>query len=117
MIIIANTLQPLRARTLLTLSRSARSARIKWALLPSRLLADNILYRLLKIRTVEGVQNPRMFYLCGQFVEQRLGFLQIGSVEAFSEPAINLRQHGARFVATVLVREQSRQAHRGPQFR
>src|SRR5215470_13265514 len=50
MIIVAKTLQPLRARTLLTLSRSARSARMKWAPLPSCLLADNRLDRLSKRR-------------------------------------------------------------------
>ena len=38
-----------------------------------------------------------------QFVEQRLGLLQISGVEAFGEPAIDLTEHGTRFVAMPLL--------------
>src|SRR6202158_2510269 len=54
--------------------------------------------------------------LSRQFVEQRLGVLQVGGVEAFSEPAVDLGEHRARFVATAAPREQSRQTHRCAQF-
>ena len=41
--------------------------------------------------------------LCPKFVEQRLGVLQIGGVEALGEPAVDFGEHRARFVATTLV--------------
>ena len=40
--------------------------------------------------------------LCGQFVQQCLGVFEVGGIEAFGEPAINLGEHRARFVATGL---------------
>ena len=40
--------------------------------------------------------------LRAQLLEQRLGVLQIGGVEAFGEPAVDLGEHRARFVAEAL---------------
>jgi hypothetical protein len=37
-----------------------------------------------------------------QLVEQRLGVLQIGGVEAFGEPVVNFGEHRARFFAATL---------------
>jgi hypothetical protein len=54
--------------------------------------------------------------LCFQFIEQRLGVFQIGGVEAFGEPAIDLSEHRPRFVAATLFREQPREAPRGAQL-
>jgi hypothetical protein len=52
-----------------------------------------------------------------QLVEQSLGVLQVGGVEALGEPAVNFGQHGARLVATILFREQPCEAGRGAQLR
>jgi hypothetical protein len=43
--------------------------------------------------------------LVGQFVEQRLGFLEVGGVEALGEPVVDLGEHRARFVALALLVE------------
>src|SRR5215472_4627952 len=45
-----------------------------------------------------------------QLVEQGLGVLQVGALEAFGEPVVDLSEHRARFVALGLVAEQTRQA-------
>src|SRR5262249_3049109 len=41
-----------------------------------------------------------------QFIQQRLSFFQIGSVEALGEPAADVGEHRARFVASPLLYEQ-----------
>jgi hypothetical protein len=46
--------------------------------------------------------------LSGQFVQQRFGVFEIGSIEAFSEPAVDFGKHRVRFVATLLLGEQLR---------
>jgi MFS family permease len=51
-----------------------------------------------------------------QFLQQRLGVLQVGGVEAFGEPAVDLGEHRARLVAMALLREQPREASRRAQF-
>ena len=38
-----------------------------------------------------------------QFVEQRLGVLQIGSVEALGEPVVDLGEHRARLVTAIVL--------------
>ena len=38
-----------------------------------------------------------------QLIEQRLGVLQVGSVEAFGEPVVDFAEHHARFVAAPLT--------------
>ena len=43
-----------------------------------------------------------------QLVEQCLGVLEIGGVEALGEPTVDFGEHRARFVATALLREQPR---------
>jgi hypothetical protein len=48
--------------------------------------------------------------LSTQLVEQRLGILQIGGVEALGEPVVDLGEHPARFVASALLLPQSREA-------
>ena len=48
--------------------------------------------------------------LAAELVEQRLGFLQIGGIEALGEPGVDFGQHRARFVAATLLREQPREA-------
>src|SRR5579862_453855 len=52
-----------------------------------------------------------------QLVEQGLGIIQIGGIEAFGEPVVDFGEHRARFVAMTLLREQSREAGRGAQFK
>jgi hypothetical protein len=54
--------------------------------------------------------------LCAQFVQQRLGILQIGGVEAFGEPVIDNREYRARFIATTGVPKQPRETHRRTYF-
>ena len=49
----------------------------------------------------------REIRLLVQFVEQRLGFLQVGGVEALGEPVVDFGEHRARFVADVLSFEGS----------
>src|SRR5271155_4828991 len=51
-----------------------------------------------------------------QLVEQRLGVLQVGGVEAFGEPVVDVGEHRARLVALALLREQPREARRSAQF-
>src|SRR6516165_2874741 len=51
-----------------------------------------------------------------QLVEQRFGVLQIGSVEAFGEPAIDRCQEVARCEALALVAPQPRETRCGAQF-
>ena len=43
--------------------------------------------------------NSRPTTTRAQLVEQRFGVLQVGGVEALGEPAIDFREHRARFVA------------------
>ena len=45
-----------------------------------------------------------------QFVEQGLGVLQIGSVEALGEPVVDFGEHRARLIAAVGVAQQPRKA-------
>ncbi len=51
-----------------------------------------------------------------KLVEQSLGVVQVGGVEAFGEPVVDVGEHRARLVATALRCEQSREAHRRAQF-
>jgi len=51
-----------------------------------------------------------------QLVEQRLGVLQVGGVETFGEPVVNVGEHRARLVSTTLTVEQPREARRRAQF-
>src|ERR1700730_17603287 len=52
----------------------------------------------------------------GQFVEQRLGLLQVGGVEAFGEPAEDGGEEGDRLLRPALLPAQAGEAHRGAQF-
>ena len=54
--------------------------------------------------------------ILGQFVQQRLGLLQILGVKAFGEPAVNLGQHLSGFVLLTLPLPQLRYAHHRPQL-
>jgi hypothetical protein len=54
--------------------------------------------------------------LAGQFVEECFGILQVGGVEAFSEPVVDVGEHRARFGALILHREQPRETDRRAQF-
>jgi hypothetical protein len=45
-----------------------------------------------------------------------LGIFQIARVKALGEPAVELGEHRARFVALALSGEQSRETHRRAQF-
>jgi hypothetical protein len=45
--------------------------------------------------------------LAAELVEQRLGFLQVGGVEAFSKPVADLGEHRARLVAAAHTRKTS----------
>jgi hypothetical protein len=49
-------------------------------------------------------------FLRSKFLEQRLGVLEVGGVEAFGEPVVDFRQHRAGLVALALLVEQSCEA-------
>src|SRR5216683_681904 len=51
-----------------------------------------------------------------QFVEQRLGVLEIGGVEAFGEPGVDFHQHCMPLVAPAVLCEHAREARRCAQF-
>src|SRR5215475_2867849 len=51
--------------------------------------------------------------LC-QFLQQRLGLLEVGGVKAFGEPAVDWRQQGMRFGAHALLLPEATEAHGGP---
>jgi hypothetical protein len=51
-----------------------------------------------------------------QFVEQRLGFLQIARVEAFGEPAVDRREEFASLIPLALLAPKRRHAHCGAEF-
>src|SRR6516164_6449750 len=51
-----------------------------------------------------------------QLVEQRLGFFQIGGIEAFSKPAVDRREQVARLGAPPLLAPQPGEACGGAQF-
>jgi hypothetical protein len=55
--------------------------------------------------------------LPAQLLEQRLGFFQVGGVEAFGEPAVDFGEHSSRFITLALVREHPGEARRGTQLR
>src|SRR5229473_1826058 len=48
--------------------------------------------------------------------EQRFGVDEVGGVEAFGEPAVDVGEHCARLFTTALRREQPREAHRRAEF-
>src|SRR5271166_7101517 len=52
----------------------------------------------------------------GQFVEQRLGVLEVGGVEAFGEPAEDRGEEGGRLLRPALLSAQAGEAHGGAQF-
>src|SRR5215472_2472748 len=54
--------------------------------------------------------------LLAQLIEQRLGLLEIGSVEAFGEPVVDFGEHRTRFIPLPLLRQQAREAHGGAQL-
>ena len=49
-----------------------------------------------------------------QLAEQRLGFFQIGGVEAFGKPAVDGREEVARLGAPALARQEPGEARRRP---
>jgi hypothetical protein len=51
-----------------------------------------------------------------QCVQQRLGVLEVGGVEALGEPAVDRCQQLVGFRALVLALPQARQAHGGAEF-
>src|SRR5216683_2628744 len=51
-----------------------------------------------------------------QLVEQCLGVLEVGGVEAFGEPAVDFGEHRSRFIAAALAVEQARETHRCTQL-
>ncbi len=51
-----------------------------------------------------------------ELVQQRLGVLQVGGVEAFGEPVVNGGEDLARLIASSLVAKQAGQARRGAQL-
>src|SRR5260370_27321996 len=54
--------------------------------------------------------------LSTQFIDQRFGVFEVGSVEALGEPVVDLGEHCARLIATALFRKQSRETHRCAQL-
>src|SRR5260370_657888 len=57
-----------------------------------------------------------MKLLLRQLLEQRLGILEVGGVEALGEPVVDFTEHRARLVAAALLREQPREARGRAQF-
>jgi hypothetical protein len=55
--------------------------------------------------------------LCAQFVEKHLSVFEVRGVEALGEPAVDIGEHRARFVAAALLRQQARETHRRAQFK
>jgi len=53
---------------------------------------------------------------CLQFLQQRLRVREVGGIETLGEPAADVGEHRARFVATALRCEQPRKAHRRAQL-
>jgi hypothetical protein len=51
-----------------------------------------------------------------QLLQQRLGVLEIGGIEAFGEPIVDFGEHRARLIAATLLRKQPREAHCRSQF-
>src|SRR5215472_12671159 len=49
--------------------------------------------------------------LGSQFVQQCLGLLEVGGVEAFGEPVVDFGQHRVRFVAAADIAQQAGEAH------
>jgi hypothetical protein len=45
-----------------------------------------------------------IFKLCTQFIEQFLGVLQVGGVEALGEPIVDVGAHRASVLAKTLLR-------------
>src|SRR5215469_8190739 len=68
-------------------------------------------------RAVIRARPPAMLTTgSGQFVEQRLGFLQIGGVETLGEPAVDRRQEIAGFLMPAPFTPQPGEARRSAQF-
>src|SRR6266851_3101236 len=64
--------------------------------------------------TLEGLAEQCILRF--QFVQQCLRILQIGSVEALGEPAIDSGEHRARVFTTALFVAQPRETHRCAQL-
>src|SRR6266851_5766679 len=64
----------------------------------------------------QRILPPLARALRAQFIKQRLRVLQIDGVEALGEPAVDVREHSARLVATALLREQPCEARRRAQL-
>jgi hypothetical protein len=72
----------------------------------------NPAYDVSKYGVVALSERPFRNSLSGmQFVEQRLGFLQIAHVEAFGEPAIDRSEQLASLLGFALVAPEPREAH------
>src|ERR671918_1919043 len=61
-------------------------------------------------------QRHRMPASSGKLLEQRLGVLQVGGVEALGEPAVDRREQVVGLGAPALVAPEPRQAGRGAQL-
>ena len=60
-------------------------------------------------------KHPKDFCSC-QLIEQRLGVLEVGGVEAFGEPAVDRREQVAGLGALALIAPQASEAGRGAQL-
>jgi hypothetical protein len=68
-------------------------------------------------RTTQGhVGRDMTAKLSAQFLQQRLGLLQVGGVKALGEPAIDRRQQLVGFATFALLLPESGQAHGGAQL-
>ena len=75
---------------------------------PSRMGYGSLLSR----KIWHSQKNVR--YLRTELIEQSLGVLQIGGIEAFGEPVVDVGEHHARLIATALRGEQAAQAYHRP---
>jgi hypothetical protein len=60
--------------------------------------------------TLRTAHIPPISELHAQLIQQRLGLFEVGGIEAFAEPAINLAKRRPRLSAFALFNEQAGQA-------
>ena len=56
-----------------------------------------------QLRTSSSECSPFAAALVAKLIEQRLGVLQVGGVEALGEPVVDLGEHRARLVTAIVL--------------
>jgi hypothetical protein len=93
---------------------------LKTALRTEILNRTSARYAELRRRPILGITaravHPADSLLRAQLVKQVLGVLEIGGVEAFGEPVVDIREHCARLVAAVGNTQEARKTRGRPYF-